>query len=243
MRSVFLQGCFAHHTRWPLIVFLCGGTVGSSQPSSSEDAAPGVTICPEYFSKEEKQSSFWSLCTCSCRAVCKVTAVRWLLLEVRPGIKSQLLNWLRSAYTRAVTVVNSCCCALRPFVLLVTEAAAGNCPLSEVTSLYWFLWCKSCSESLLFGSFVAACQKQPSATLASCLGQLCWARVPRIAPQCLNVIPLSCSGAATKKEVSLLFTCVMQLWFSKTMGIYVFLVWISLSCWSTLHLTYLKWTH
>lgn len=211
MRSVFLQGCFAHHMRWLLIAFLCGGTVGSLQPSSSEDATPGVTICPEYFSSVRKEnSSFWSLCTCFCRAVCKVTAVRWLLLEVRPGIISQLLNWLRSAYTRAVTVVNSCCCALRPFMLLVTEAAARNCPLCEVTSLYWFLWCKSCSESFLFGSFVAACQKEPCATLhhvwVSFVGPGCpglphsalmWYRFPVLVlaqrGRCLFSLPVLCS--------------------------------------------------
>lgn len=66
------------------------------------------------FSKEGKCSSFCSFCTCFSRAICEVTAVRWLLVEMRSGITEHLFNCLGSVYTRAAWTVNSHGCTLHP---------------------------------------------------------------------------------------------------------------------------------
>lgn len=65
-------------------------------------------------SKEGKPSSFCSFCTCFYRAICEVAAVRWLLVEMRPGILHHLFNWLGSGCTRAACTANSHCCTLHP---------------------------------------------------------------------------------------------------------------------------------
>ena len=115
-RPVFLQGCLACHTRWLLVASLCARDwrVFMAFQLSEDTVLSKHPFWVLQFSKEEKQSSFCSFCTCFYRAICKVTAVRWLLLEMRPGIISHLFNWLRSVYTRAVSMVNSHRCALYP---------------------------------------------------------------------------------------------------------------------------------
>lgn len=64
--------------------------------------------------KEGKHSSFCSFCTCSYRAICEVAAVRWLLVEMRPGILHHLFNWLGLGYSRAACTADSHCCTLHP---------------------------------------------------------------------------------------------------------------------------------